>query len=109
MFIECVRNNGTEYLRLVEGRTNSINGKRQHKRVVIRNIGPMSRYADGLPDYLKRLRKSFEAGEPIIEILKEYVTEEPKGKKIRIELRKEEESECYSRPKNIGYFMLDIR
>jgi len=107
MFIECVKNNGTKYLRLVDGRTYSINGEEKHKRYVVCNIGPLSRYDDGEPEYLKRLRESFRAGKPIIRILEDYVNHKPIEKKIKIELKVEEEKECFSVPKNIGYFLLD--
>jgi len=52
MFIECVKNHNTEYLRLVDARTFSVNGVRKHQRYVVRNIGPLSRYDDGLADYI---------------------------------------------------------
>ena len=69
MFIELFKNNGTDYLRVVE--RNRVNAERNSKsrRRVVRNIGPLSRYDDGKPDYLDRLRQSFKEGKPIIESL----------------------------------------
>jgi len=107
MFIECVKNNGTKYLRLVDGRTYRINGEEKHKRYVVCNIGPLSRYDDGEPEYLKRLRESFREGKPTIPILEGYVSNKPIAKKIKIEMKENEEKECFSDPKNIGYFLLD--
>ena len=71
MFIEKVKNNGTDYLRLVEGvRIANKNGyKTTHKRVIL-NIGPLKRFDDGQPDYVDRLKKSFKAGNPLIDKLK---------------------------------------
>lgn len=107
MFIECIKNNGTNYLRLVEGRTYSINGTRTHKRQVILNIGPLSRFEDGKPDYLARLRESFRQGKPLIEALGEFAVTDIREEKIRFELSKTVLSDCYLKPKNIGYFLLD--
>ena len=51
MFIECVKNNGTDYLRVVEGFNYNENGKRKQKRRVLKNIGPLARFDDGEPEY----------------------------------------------------------
>lgn len=107
MFIECVKNNGIKYLRLVDGRTYSVNGTIKHQRCVVRNIGPLSRFDDGLPDYLERLRESFRNGRPIIALLEEYVSGNFNEKKIRFELNLGDDDQCFSRPKNLGYFLLD--
>ena len=107
MFIECVKNNNTEYLRLVDARTFSVNGARKHQRCVVRNIGPLSRYDDGLPNYISRLRESFRNGTPIIPLLNEYVSGVVPQKKIRFELDVDNDEQCFSHPKNIGYFLLD--
>jgi len=74
MYIECCKNNGTEYLRLVESRrrTND-DGKRVSGKRVVFNIGPLSRYDDGQPDYVGRLKQSFIDGEPLIGSLMPYV------------------------------------
>ena len=67
MYIECCKNNGTEYLRLVESRRRTSNdGKRVSGKRVVLNIGPLSRYDDGQPDYVGRLKQSFIDGEPLI-------------------------------------------
>ena len=107
MFIECVKNNNTEYLRLVDARTFSVNGARKHQRYVVRNIGPLSRYDDGLPDYIGRLRESFRSGVPIIPLLNEYVSGAVPQRRIRFELDAGNDEQCFSNPKNIGYFLLD--
>jgi len=107
MFIECIKNNGTPYLRLVDGRTYSINGIAKHQRYVVRNIGPLSRFDDGQADYLSRLRASFRNGTPMIPLLNEYVSCKPREKKVRFELDIDDDAQCFCAPKNLGYFVLD--
>ena len=107
MFIECVNNNGTKYLRLVDARTYRENGAAKNQRYVVRNIGPLSRYDDGLPDYVGRLRESFRNGAPLIPLLNEYVSGAVPDRKIRFELDAGDDGQCFSHPKNIGYFLLD--
>ena len=66
MFVECIKNNGIPYLRLVEGiRVTNKNGDRTSQKKLILSIGPLSRFDDGQPDYVERLKKSFKAGHPI--------------------------------------------
>jgi transposase len=107
MFIELIKNNGTDYLRVVEGYRVNEGGASKSRRRVVRNIGPLSRYDDGKPDYLARLRQSFKEGTPIIASLADLVEGKPVRKRILIEYDLEKEEACYSNPKNIGYFVLD--
>ena len=73
MFVECIKNNGIPYLRLVEGvRVTNKNGYRTSQKKVILSIGPLSRFDDGEPDYVDRLKKSFKAGNPLIPSLLPY-------------------------------------
>lgn len=73
MYIEKCTNNGTQYLRLVESyRSPNSRGIKVAKKKLIFNIGPLSRYDDGKPDYISRLKESFKSGSPIIESLKPY-------------------------------------
>lgn len=73
MYIEKCTNNGTSYLRLVES-YRGLNGKgvKVAKKKLILNIGPLSRFDDGKPDYVQRLKDSFKNGSPLIEFLKPY-------------------------------------
>jgi len=67
MFIDVFSNNSKDYLRLVSAsRVLNKNGKKIPKKTVLLNIGALSKYDDGLPDYLNRLRQSFKAGDPLI-------------------------------------------
>ncbi len=77
------------------------------RRRVVRNIGPLSRFDDGEPDYLLRLRESFATGTPLIESLADLVTGKPLRKRLVVEYALEKAEHCYCNPKNIGYFLLD--
>ena len=74
MYVERVKNNGKDYLRLVSNKriTNS-KGIKTSTKVVEYNIGPLSKYDDGQPNYVERLKESFKNGNPIIEELLPYV------------------------------------
>lgn len=106
MFIDLYLNNGKPYLRLVESYSIVEDGKRRNRKRLIKDIGPVSRYDDGKPDYVKRLRESFRSEEPLISWLTDYKTEKPK-RKISVEIDLDDEGAAFSDPKNIGYFILD--
>lgn len=80
MFIDLFKNNGVPYLRLVESRRKTTkHGKLTSVKVPIFNIGPLSKFDDGNPDYVKRLRQSFKDGTPIIDSLLPYVNPAPRS------------------------------
>ena len=55
MFIEKIKNNGKDSLRLVHAvRKPNKNGVMVSTKQVLLNIGPLDRFDDGLPDYLNR-------------------------------------------------------
>ena len=72
MFIECYKNNGIPYLRLVRSVRRPSKSDPQkitsYKHTEL-SIGPLSRFDDGKPDYVKRLKESFKEGRPLIEPL----------------------------------------
>ena len=70
MYVEKVKNNGIYYLRLVESVYNP-NVKGGRKKTIL-NIGPLSKFDDGKPDYVQRLKESFKNGSPLIVSLKPY-------------------------------------
>lgn len=78
MFIECYKNNGIPYLRLVRSirrpSKNNPDKITSYKHTEL-SIGPLSRFDDGQPDYVKRLKESFKAGQPLIASLKPYCSE----------------------------------
>ena len=84
MFIDCFKNNGTEYLRLVEShRVIDKNGNKTPRKQVLLNLGPLANFDDGKPEYLKRLRESFRNGTPFLDSLLPFVEEtRPKVHKL---------------------------
>lgn len=58
MFLDCFKNTGKPYLRIVEGYYfKKDDGSVTVKRRTIKNLGPLSKFDDGQPDLLKRLRE----------------------------------------------------
>ena len=56
MYIDLFKNNGTEYIRLRESyRTKTADGKVAIRKRTLCNIGPLSKFDDGKPDYLPSL------------------------------------------------------
>lgn len=108
MYIECSSNNGVPYLRLRSNRP-GINkqGKKVCHKETLLNIGPLSLFDDGMPDYLPRLRQSFKQGEPFIESLVPFVsgTYVPK-KSISLKFF-EGTDDCVGKPKNFSHYLLD--
>mgnify|MGYP000060797732 CR=1 FL=1 len=65
MYVEMTKNNGTDYLRLVRNdRILNSKGIKTSTKKVVYNIGPLSRFDDGQPDYVERLKKSFKSWLP---------------------------------------------
>jgi len=107
MYIDCVTNSGKPYLRVAESYSVSVDGVRKNRKRTVRNIGPLSRYDDGKPDFLKRLKQSFLEGKPIIDSLSDLVSGGNCNNKITICFDKTDKYDCICAPKNIGYFLLD--
>lgn len=107
LFVEKVKNNGTDYLRLVEGvRIANKNGyKTTHKKVIL-NIGPLSRFDDGKPDYVDRLKKSFKAGNPLIPALLPYCDAQRPVEKYRFTIN-EGSPDCFGHPKLFSHVLLE--
>ncbi len=78
MFVESFPNNGKPYLRLVESKyVTKSNGKKSCKKVCVLSIGPLDKFDDGKPDYVKRLKESFKNGNPLIPSLLPFVDKKP--------------------------------
>jgi hypothetical protein len=108
MHIACTNNNNnTRYLRVEEDYSVNDNGTWRRKKRVVKNLGPLSRFDDGKPDYLKRLRQSFKDGHPLIEELGELLDLKPVSEVVQIAFDTASDEDCYSSPKNIGSFVLD--
>ena len=93
MHIACVKNHGIPYLQVMENYTVIINGKRIFKKRTVMNPGPLSRFDDGCPEYMKRLRSSFKEGRPLIPelaILLDEPTILPPSRVIRLPVEEPE-------------------
>ncbi len=82
MFIDAFSNNGQKYLRLMHSnRVTNNKGIKVARKSLVLSLGPLSRYDDGQPNFLERLRQSFKIGEPLIPALLPYCTKEaPRAK-----------------------------
>ena len=107
MFIEKIKNNGKDYLRLVHAvRKPNKDGLMVSTKKVLLNIGPLSRFDDGQPDYLERLKGSFKAGDPLIPSLRPYCTQQPPAETFRLIFR-EGSPDCFGHPKLCSHLLLE--
>ena len=107
MYVEVTKNNGTDYIRLVKSvRRRNTKGVMSATKKVILNIGPLSRYDDGEPDYVNRLKESFRQGKPLIPQLLPYVEEAPKVK-YRFDIEAGSVY-CVAKPKRFAPCLLDV-
>ena len=77
MALEIINNNGTKYIRIVQNKYVSKNGKPSCRKIVLLNVGPLSRFDDGKPNFELRLKDSFKNGNPLIPSLLEFVDRKP--------------------------------
>lgn len=107
MFVECIKNNGIPYLRLVKGvRVTNKNGYRTSQKKIVLSIGPLSRFDDGEPDYVDRLKKSFKAGNPLISSLLPYCSSGNSAETYHFSI-KEGSTDCIGHPKLFSYILLE--
>ena len=107
MYIACTKNHGIPYLQVHESYSVIENGKSKQKSRLVKNIGPLSRFDDGKPDYIQRLRKSFKEGAPLIDELNELLNPKSPAEKIVAVFDRNIDAEAFASPKNAGYFLLD--
>lgn len=106
MFLEISNNNGTRYIRVSECIRKEVGKKRVSRKRVIENIGPVSRYDDGEPDFEQRVRQSFAAGEPIIPKLQPYVEKKKNHEQYTVTVQ-EFSPECTGHPKLFADVVID--
>ena len=107
MYVESFKNNGFDYLRLVESkRVLNSKGVKTARKHVILNIGPLSKFDDGKPMYMERLKQSFKSGNPIIPSLKPYCdsSSAPIVHKFSIA---EGSPDCFGNPKIFSNILLE--
>ena len=107
MYVESFKNNGIPYLRLVRNdRVINKKGLKTSTKTVVLNIGPLSRFDDGQPDYVERLKKSFKAGSPLIPALLPYCSKEQPAETYRLALR-QGSPDCFGHPRLFSHLLLE--
>ena len=108
MFVECAKMKGrTPYLRVSETYGETKDGTTKIKKRIIRNIGPLSRFDDGMPDFVGRLKRSFKDGTPLIKELEDLAVRNPTRYILTVRFDRRVDSDGFSHHKNIGYFIFD--
>ena len=102
MYLDCFKNCGKDYLRVVNNKYSNNNGKVKISRITVKNLGYLSNYDDGKPDLLKRLRKKFKEG-TLVDLDELNISYKEKSKEM-IPLN---EINLKLNPKNIGYLFLN--
>ncbi|MDR3186670.1 MAG: IS1634 family transposase [Christensenellaceae bacterium] len=108
MHINCTTSStGQSHLLVSESYTIEINGVHKNRKRTIRNIGPLSKFDDGKPNYVERLKKSFKDGCPIIPELTDLAIRAKAKDKFLVKFDRANQDSCMLDPKNLGYFILD--
>lgn len=97
--IECYKNHGIDYLRISE--VIYISELKKQRKITIKNIGPLSKYDDGKPEFLKRFREKWKNGKLNFDGLT-YSTKTPIKNIFEFD-----NNQNYVELKNIGYFFLN--
>ena len=106
MALEIITNNGYKYIRVVENKYVVVNGSPSCRKKVILNVGPVSKFDDGKPDYIKRLKESFKNGNPLIPSLLPYVEKKPVRETYDISF-KEGDPDCIGHNKLFANALLE--
>ncbi|MGN1382315.1 MAG: IS1634 family transposase [Eubacterium sp.] len=106
MFLEFSNNNGKRYIRVVESVRVTIDGKRVTRKKTIKNIGPVSRFTDGTPDFEDRLKASFLSGNPLIPELLPFVPKEQPLETYSFQITEGSDA-CIGHPKLFSHILLE--
>ena len=108
MFLEIASNNGTKYIRICESVrvTDPETNKSTPRKKTIKNIGPVSRFDDGKPDFIERLKASYAAGKPILEELRPYLNVKAPQEVYNVKLC-EGTDDCIAHPKLIANLVFE--
>lgn len=107
MYVESFKNNGIPYLRLVRNdRVTNKRGLKTSTKTVVLNIGPLSRFDDGQPDYIDRLKKSFKAGTPLVPSLLPFCEDKTVAETYRFSF-KEGSPDCFGHPKLFSHILME--
>lgn len=106
MALEVITNNGYKYIRVVENKYVVVNGRPSCRKQVLLNVGPVSKFDDGKPDYINRLKESFKNGNPLIPSLLPYVNKKPVRETYDISF-KEGDPDCIGHNKLFANALLE--
>ena len=108
MFLEIANNNGTKYIRICESVriTDEKTGKSIPRKKTVKNIGPVTKFDDGQPNFIERLKASYAAGQPILDELKPFVNAAVPQEVYNIRLC-EGTDECIAHPRMISNLLLE--
>ena len=106
MRLEIANNNSTKYIRVVESVWIEKDGKKATRKRTIKNIGPLSRFDDGKPEYEERLKASFLAGQPLIPELRPFVPKQQTLKRYSFQIM-EGSPECTGHPKLYSHCLIE--
>lgn len=107
MYIEKNKNNDIDYLRLVKNqRIVNSKGIKTSTKSVVYNIGPLSRFDDGKPNYVERLKQSFKQGKPIIPEFQRFCTDPLPKEHYDIHFE-EGDPDCVGHPKLFSHILIE--
>ena len=108
MYLEFSNNNGKKYIRICESNRvfDATKNKYITKKTTIKNIGPASKFDDGMPNFAERVKASFLARKPILDELKPFVSKTTLNEIYNIRLA-EGTDDCVSDPKLIANALLE--
>lgn len=107
MFLDIFKNNNTKYIRISESyRDKNKDGKSVARKKTVKNIGPVSKYDDGKPDFIERLKASFKAGTPIIKELEPFVDKNINKEIYNLQIHQGTD-ECVGHPKLYSHMLLE--
>jgi hypothetical protein len=107
MYIANGTNHNYRYLKLMDRVPTLVNGKMVQRAKLILNIGPLSRFDDHKPNYVRRLRESFKRGEPLIDLLKPYCANVPPPDMTKVPDDGPKSNPRSGSFNNIGYLYLE--
>ena len=107
MHLEIMDNNNTKYIRVARSYREFSKEENKYKvRKKTINIGPLSKFDDGKPNFVERLKASFKAGTPIIKELEPYVSKEINKEIYNFQIH-EGTDECIGHPKLFANLLFD--
>ena len=107
MHIEKYKSNGKDALRLVRTvRVREAEGRSVNRKQIVKTFGLLSKYDDGQPDYVGRLKNSFKAGKPIIPALLPYCEKEQPAETYPTQIR-EGSPACVGHPRLFSHALLE--